>query len=132
MTAYARQANSARTRALLAEDIVAVSRLAEVEIVSALARLARDGSISEARRDAGISTFVRDLGGWEIVEVSPEVTAGARGLLLRHRLRAGDAIQLASALLLQARLAEPLQAFVAFDARLLEAARSEGLAVGEG
>ena len=61
--------------------------------------------------------------------MSANVTARARGLLLRHRLRAGDAIQLASALLLQTRLGEPLDAFVAFDDRLLEAATAEGLAV---
>jgi hypothetical protein len=29
-----------------------------------------------------------------IVEFTPEITADARGLLVRHRLRAGDAVQL--------------------------------------
>ena len=52
----------------------------------------------------------------------------ARALLLRHRLRAGDAVQLASCLYLQREMNQPLP-FVAFDDRLAEAARHEGLTV---
>jgi len=43
-------------------------------------------------------------------------------------LRAGDAIQLASALLLQRELEEPVT-FAAYDERLKETAAAEGLAV---
>jgi len=63
-----------------------------------------------------------------IVEFTPEITADARALLLRHRLGAGDAVQLASCLYLQREMSQPLP-FVAFDARLTEAARHEGLTV---
>lgn len=52
----------------------------------------------------------------------------ARALLVRHPLRAGDAIQLASALLLRRELAEPVT-FAAYDDRLKAAARAEGLTV---
>jgi hypothetical protein len=58
----------------------------------------------------------------------PERTADARTLLLRHPLRAGDAVQLASCLYLQRQLAQPVP-FVAFDNRLAQAARAEGLTV---
>jgi predicted nucleic acid-binding protein len=63
-----------------------------------------------------------------IVEFTPEITADARALLLRHRLRAGDAVQLASCLYLQREMSQSLR-FVAFDDRLAEAARHEGLTV---
>ena len=63
-----------------------------------------------------------------MVEVTPDITAEARALILRHPLRAGDAIQLASCLYLQRELREPVP-FVAFDQRLLGAARAEGLSV---
>lgn len=57
----------------------------------------------------------------------------ARSLLLRHPLRAGDAIQLASCLYLQRELAQPVP-FIGFDDRRVEAARCEGLiaALGSG
>jgi hypothetical protein len=55
----------------------------------------------------------------------PEITIDARALLLRHPLRASDAIQLASCLYLRRELNQPVP-FVAFDQRLLEAARGEG------
>ena len=60
-----------------------------------------------------------------IVEFSPEITADARALLLRHRLGAGDAVQLANYLYRQREMEQPLP-FVAFDDRLTEAARARG------
>ena len=53
----------------------------------------------------------------------------ARILLGRHPIRAGDDIQLASAQYFQQMLARPLELFVAFDDRLIDAARGEGLKV---
>jgi predicted nucleic acid-binding protein len=47
-------------------------------------------------------------------------------LVTRRALRAGDAVQLASALYLQTRTGGKIQ-FVAYDMRLIEAARAEGL-----
>ena len=70
----------------------------------------------------------RDLPALAVVEMIPDITAEARALLVRHPLRAGDAIHLASCLYLQRELREPVP-FVAFDQRLLEAARSEGVTV---
>ena len=64
---------------------------------------------------------------WHVVEITPAVAATARRLLLQHSLRSGDALQLASALVLQTGLGTPLVAFVAYDHRLLEAARAEQL-----
>ena len=61
-----------------------------------------------------------------VVELSQAVVGLARALLLRHPLRAGDAIQLGSCLELQDRVQQPVQ-FLAFDKRLNEAAGREGL-----
>lgn len=129
VSAYARQANSARVRALLKRDDVAVSRLTEVETVSGIARLAREDAITRERREDILAAFLTDFGAWFVVDVTPDVTARARVLLLNHALRTGDAIQLASALLLQSELAGQLEGFVTFDRRLLDAARAERLNV---
>ena len=130
VAAYATEGKSRRARELL-RGAVAVSRLAEVEIVSALARLAREHAPPVARRDAVIDAFVSDLDHWVIVEISADVTMRARELLVRRSLRASDAIQLASALMMHERLPRGLDAFVAFDKRLADAARAEGLSVVE-
>jgi hypothetical protein len=129
VAAYLDEADRARARRLLGRRDVVVSRLTEVEAASAFSRLVRETVLTTARRDAAMAVFLDDLAGWEIVEVTPEVTARARTLLVLHLLRAGDAIQLASALLVQERAAQPLEEFVAFDRRLLDAARAEHLTV---
>lgn len=62
------------------------------------------------------------------MELTPELTADAQALLLRHALRSGDAVQLASCLYLQRETGERVL-FAAFDERLNNAARAEGLAL---
>ena len=67
---------------------------------------------------------------YQIVELTERVTDRARRLLESHPLRAGDAVQLASALIVSdalqtVRLPQPI--FLAADDRLLAAARAEGM-----
>ena len=126
---YVRESDSTRVRRLLRRGDVAVSRLSEVEVVSALARLARDQAISVAQRDRAAAAFVSDLLAWHVVELTPEVAATARRLLMQHQLRAGAAVQLSAALVLQVGLQRPLEEFVAYDHRVLGAAGAEQLAV---
>ena len=78
-------------------------------------------------RDRAVAAFAKDLAAWHIVELTSDVAMLARTLLLRHPLRSGHAIQLASALRIQRIALEPLMAFVAYDARLNAAAVSEEL-----
>jgi predicted nucleic acid-binding protein len=106
----------------------AASRLSEVEIASALVRRAREGAFSVEERDRALASLEHDMAALIIVEFTPKIAAEARALLLRHQLRASDAVQLASSLFLQRELGEPMP-FVAFDARLVAAARDEGLRV---
>lgn len=126
---YVQEAHSTRVRRLLASGDVAVSRLSEVEAVSALARLAREGAISAAQRDRAVDAFLSDLAAWHVVEITPAVAAAARVLLTRHALRPLDALQLGAAVFLQDALGTRLAAFVAFDRRVVQAARAEQLSV---
>ena len=125
---YVRETGSTTVRRLLTSGIHASSRLSEVEVSSGIIRRAREGAFTTRHRDRMLAALQRDLPALAIVEMIPEITAAARSLLLRHPLRAGDAIQLASCLYLQQQLAQPVP-FVAFDRRLVEAAHAEGLPV---
>ena len=125
---YVEEAGSARVRDLLGSGFIATSRLSEVEIASAVVRRWRESALGEAGRERILRTLPFDLASMYIVELSVDVSAKTYGLLLRQRLRAGDAIQLASCLQLQERLGRPVR-FVGFDDRLNQAAKAEGLEV---
>jgi predicted nucleic acid-binding protein len=125
---YVREPGAVSVRRLLKADPAAASRLSEVEVASALIRRAREGAFTVEERDRALASLADDFATLIIVEFTPEITADARALLLRQRLRAGDAVQLASCLYLQREMNRPLP-FVAFDYRLAEAARHEGLTV---
>ena len=128
MKRYVREPGAVSVRRLLKSDRGAASRLSEVEVASALIRRAREGAFTIEERDRALASLETDFAALIIVEFTPEITAEARALLLRERLRAGDAVQLASCLYLQRELSRPLP-FVAFDDRLTEAARHQGLTV---
>jgi predicted nucleic acid-binding protein len=68
----------------------------------------------------------RDLASLYVVEVTSEVSRLACRLLMRHKLRAADALHLGSALVLAGRSGLEVQ-FVSFDQTQNEAARREGL-----
>jgi predicted nucleic acid-binding protein len=123
---YIREEHSARVRRLIAANPIAISRLSEVEVPSALARLVRERRLTPRAADRVRGAFVADLDAWHIVEITPAVTALARGQLSRHDLRAGDAIQLASAIWLRQGL--EVSRLLAFDTRLATAAAAEGFA----
>jgi predicted nucleic acid-binding protein len=125
---YVLEPESASVRRLLASETPATSRLSEVEIASALARRCRDGSVSVDERDQALAQLRDDIGSMNVVELSPDIAALAASLLLRHPLRASDAIQLASCLHV-ARQLETVPEFVVDDAGLGAAARNEGVRV---
>lgn len=125
---YVRETGSTLVRRVLASGTAATSRLSEVEVLSGIVRRAREGAFTSQQRDRMLAALQRDVPALAIVEMTAEITADARTLLLRHPLRPGDAVQLASCLYLQRQLAQPVP-FVAFDGRLVIAARAEGLTV---
>jgi len=73
---YVREQHGMKVRRLVAA--VAVSRLSEVEIPSALARLMRERRWSARSHDRALKAFVTDLAAWHVVEVTMDVTALAR------------------------------------------------------
>jgi predicted nucleic acid-binding protein len=109
------------------------SRIALVEVVSALARKLRNGDLDSghyirARRRLGRQFAFRIYK----VEVTEPLIAEAADLSERHLLRGYDAVQLASALQINRfRTARNLSSliFVNADLQLSAAARSEGLTV---
>ena len=111
---------------LLREGVVTTARFSQTEIASALARRCRDGAFSAAERDRALLALHADFSALFLVELTAAVVSKSVGLLVRRILRAADALQLASCLELRERLSLPV-VFVAWDGRLVDAARAEGL-----
>jgi predicted nucleic acid-binding protein len=125
---YVREPGTPTVRRLLRQEPAATSRLSEAEIGSALCRRQREGALTARQYQHALDALRADFGRLEIVELSPAVVAAVHPLLARHGLRAGDALQLASALMLREALGDDL-ALVAYDERLHRAARVEGFPV---
>ena len=123
---YVAESGSDMVRNLLGECLACTSWLSEVEIASALVRRARDGSISEADRGRVLSALTGDLDILYVVELTPQIATLARLLLPQHRLRANDAIQLASCIFVQESTGTTVT-FVASDHELNRAAARVGL-----
>ncbi|MDN4484244.1 type II toxin-antitoxin system VapC family toxin [Demequina lignilytica] len=106
-------------------DALVTSRIADAEVRSVLASAERIGRIDAAPAAQARDRWAELWPGLAKVEVVGAVTDRAAELVDRRPLRAGDAIHLASALL----LAEARPLFVAWDRRLATAGRAEGLRV---
>jgi uncharacterized protein len=108
-----------------------ISQVALVEVVAAICRRAREKSISIAERDRLITVFRQDSKqGYNIWPVTTDLYNAAGDLCRSHRLRAYDAVQLASVLALrQYTLANqaPEPIFVCADVGLLDISGVEGL-----
>lgn len=105
---------------------VGISRLALVEVTSAIERRRRARELSAPAAKAALEQLDQDQGGMYVIDLSLDVIQRARLLCGSHPLRASDAIQLASALQLQDRVGGPIR-FVCFDDRLNQAAQAEDL-----
>jgi predicted nucleic acid-binding protein len=125
---YVIESSSGEVQRLLESLVPVTSRLTEVEISSAVCRRCREGELSPQDRDLVLTTVTDDLANMHVVELAPDVTRRAGALLRRYPLRAADAIQLASCLVVERQLSQPIR-FVAYDARLNDVATSEGLRI---
>ena len=100
-------------------------------MAAAVAARHRAGDISRRERDTVVDLLARHYDTeYDLVATNPLVLDQAIRLTQQHRLRAYDALQLATALTANAALVAAGQAgltFVAADVDLLVAARSEGL-----
>ena len=98
------------------------------EIVSAIERRVREGALSRRQRRNLLGHLDAFASHWDEVTDVLSVRTRANLLLARHPLRAADAGQLASAMLVQEQLTSPL-GFVCLDQRLSIAAELEGFHV---
>lgn len=126
--AYLDEPGSLRVRDWLVQQGCAVARLAEVEVTSALARKVREGSVAAEHVARLRKELDADLAEMHVLELTTEAVQTAKAVLVRHPLRAGDALQLASALVLRAAVPAGFT-FACVDDRLAAAAVREGLAV---
>jgi len=117
---------SAIVRSLLDEDsAIAVWWLTDVECASALARKERERKLPSDSLDTA-ANHLRELAiQWHEIEPTSELRELAKRLLRSYPLRAGDAAQLAAAVILAENLPASL-AFVSLDQRLRDAAAREG------
>jgi predicted nucleic acid-binding protein len=112
-------------------NMIYTSKLSVVEVLSALNRRSRESSISSAEYTKFSKDFLAvSKFQYEMIDLSDAVLIESQRLLENYPLRAGDAIQLASAILANTQFQNaklsPL-IFLASDVRLLSAANNEGI-----
>ena len=109
-----------------------ISRMSRVEVVGALWGVQRRGGLDPARAAVLVADFEADYTGpdgrFAVVEPVPAVLDDAAAITGRHRLRAYDAVQLASARAAAA-ADDRVRTFAAFDRELRRAAAVEGFVV---
>ena len=111
-----------------ADEAIVAWWASPVECLSALARLRREDALS-LHEEGQAQTILRSLmSGWIEIEPSEAVREQAARVLRLHPLRAGDSLQLASALVWCQ--GDPTRhEFVCLDQRLRDAARREGFVI---
>ena len=116
-----------------AGNMLLISRITVVELRSALARRKREASIQPQDHTDALNALSEDcLLRYRFVEFEAPVVDLAGELLDRYVLRAYDAVQLASALVINRLLAEANLAsliFVSADSNLLASAQATGLQI---
>ena len=133
---YVQERGSAWMVALL--DVTArhhlyVARITGVEVIAAIRRRARRGDIAAADVAAALAQFRQDFAEiYHSIEITPTLVERAMMLAETHALRGYDAVQLAAAVEVNARvitLGMPVLTLVSADGELNVAARTEGLMV---
>ena len=125
--AYVGEPESDRVRRGLRTWKATTSVYTRIEVASGVRRRARAGELSQNAAAQAMRSLHRHTARMRLVEVTPGVVARALKLLGRHALRAGDALQLASALEIAAVTGVSVR-FLCYDERLAMAARAEHLA----
>jgi len=102
----------------------------DVEVQSALARLRREKALTDRYYSAALQRLGILRKGWREIQPTNRLRDIAAARLELHGLRAGDALQLAAALIWCSQRPKN-RPFLCRDARLREAARREGFDVVE-
>jgi uncharacterized protein len=120
--------SSVVARLVRVDPEIVVAWTAAIECASACVRRHREHAASDIQLAEAL-TRLRELSGhWSVAEPTQALISLAEKIVVRHALRAGDAIQLASAAVAGGDGDPPLE-FVCFDQRLNLAAVAEGLRV---
>ncbi|GII97764.1 PIN domain-containing protein [Sediminihabitans luteus] len=108
-------------------DVVVTSRVADVELQAVLAAGLRSGALAPDEHAAALARWADVWPALSLVELTPEVAASSAELVRRSpvALRAGDAVHVASALV----VAHEDTLVAAWDPAVVAAARAEGLVV---
>ena len=113
------------------QNLLIITRIAWVEVLSALARRLREGCLSSDDVKQAVQSYRYDFDmQYSVVELDPELAELAGELVLRFPLRAYDAVQLAAAVKIWKRLDRMDRerfVFLTADDRLLSIAQNEGL-----
>ena len=115
-------------KTLSCENLLAASKLAYPEVLSAFMRKYRAGELGEGSLKKVIDWFLSDWDRLIIVDLNDGLLPIIRTLVHNYPLKGADAVHLASALWLAQSLKENL-VFMASDQTLLKAALSEQLLV---
>ena len=128
------ETGSAWIRALSAPNTgnsLIIARITWVEVKSAIARREREGSLTPSDRKLIIQRFRSDLNNqYQVIELDSTLAERAGQLVEQYPLRAYDAVQLASVLLLQSAFATTQSTspiFLSADNRLSTVAIGLGL-----
>lgn len=104
--------------------LIAVSRLAYAEVLSALMRRRAAFDAADAEFAARIEAFREDWRGFTVFEMNDEALAQVDRVIEGHRLRGADSIHLSTALWIRKVVSHDL-VLVAADKELLSAAGKE-------
>jgi uncharacterized protein len=124
---YVPEPESGAVQALVGSaQVTAVSVVAFVEARAAFARKRRERAVNPKDYRRIVREFDDDWDHYFVVDVTEPLVKRAAQLGDKHGLRAYDAIQLSSAIVLREQSGEAVS-FCCFDGRLLGASRREGL-----
>ena len=128
---YVDEAHSAFIRSAASRASVRVSHdIAYVECCAAFARRRRDGSLAPGDHARCRRQLDRDWEQFSVIAVTADLIRRAATLVEHHALRAYDGVHLAAAEAAASVVKRRTEfRFAAFDARLLEVARSNSLAL---
>jgi uncharacterized protein len=123
---YVHEAGSVDTVGWLRRaELIGANIIARAEMAAVFSRLHRAGLVATLDLQ---DEFRQDWAGFIRLPVDERLVTNAEGLAWRHGLRGYDAVHLASALVWQNDLSEPVT-LVTYDRQLWEAASAENLSV---
>lgn len=115
-------------QAIEASSLVGTGLISRAEIAAALAKARRMGVLLPDEAEAALEAFRAEWPDFVRIQITETLVARADSLAWQHGLRGYDAVHLASALVWQEGMDEPVT-MATFDRRLWESARQSGLAV---